>query len=498
MSATLTAVRASSGHAQILWAVLRKFRLFAILAAPLLLIAGGLALYFGGRDMLVKAMPSFVAFGLIFVWWGAFMALQAQNHPVAARLVPGQLRQLREVALALMLTIALVDGVLMQLVVGHWLAWAILSTAACLLFSILIRWPMLWLTVWIIPSTASTWWKTPTWQTLMAVMQDWHARQPVTQAALAIGLMSVVMWRLFQSGGPSHGGQYQRAAALRQAMKEQAFSGRAANLFPEGRFARLFRGLFCWLRNLWCHHLVRSARPTAASALARAELVGSPSTHWSMVVGTSLVIIAGMAVFFLVGYSLAGDGDRALKGLRSALGGFSFGLMSMLINPVMSAPAALYKRRREQALLMLLPTMPRGEALNRGLARRQMIQFISCLGFGLLIVSGLQFGWRLQGPHASDEMLSMMSVHYATLALPASLILWRDWSKQREPNSAHTALLVMALVGGMVVLGAVMPMLGISAWVMLGVSAALTALVAMIRWRRVVKLPTFWPTGRWG
>ncbi|UXH78249.1 hypothetical protein [Roseateles amylovorans] len=495
MSATLAAPRPAGGHAQILGAVGRKFKMFFIIAVPVALIAMVLTFTFGGWDMTAKAMPSLLAFSLIFVWWSAFMALQAQNHPIAARLVPGQLRQLREVAVGLFLGLALTAGALMSLVDGSFLLWAIVGGAACFALSILTRWPLLWTLVWVVPSTAGIWLKSPAWRMVVAVMQGWHERQPVTQAALALGLMGFMLWRLFQSGGPTHGQQYLRAQAMRQAMKEHAFGGRVTNLFPEGRLALFFRHLFCWLRVIWREHLVRRATSTPRSALARAELVANPGTHWSMVIGTSLVIIAGVLIAFAVGFAITGD--RGHIGLRNAVSGFAFGVMSMLINPVMATPSALYKRRREQALLLLLPGMPRGEALNRGLARRQFLQFLGCWGFGLSLIVGLQVAMDLQSAGSSSTTLFSMGLNYSTIALPAGLLLWRDWSRQGEPNGSHMALLVMGLVACMLGLGVLVSKLDISPWLFMGISVALTAVGIVVRWRRVVTRPTFWPVGRW-
>jgi len=172
--------------------------------------------------------------------------------------------------------------------------------------------------------------------------------------------------------------------------------------------------------------------------------------------------------------------------------GLQIGLVSMAMNPLFGLAANLYRTRREQALLMLLPGMPRGGALNTLMARRTAIQFLAqwlialC---ALLLVAG--------GPEALVAM-RFSGLHLLLACLPAGTMLLRDWSSLPSPGQGPA---VLVFIGVVVLAGAMagLQWLGLSLWLM--AAAAVLLSLALLRWRwqgLILKSPAAMPVGRWG
>lgn len=493
MSAVLAAPRLPGGHGVIMRALMRKLRwLFALLGVLSVLCVG--VMVATNAEFPRKLAPPFFAAELVVLWWTAFMQLQIQNHPVAARLVPGQLRHLRETALALFLALSFGCGALMAAGGFDLGVWTMLAAIVLASLSVLSRWPLLWFFVWLVPSTSFAWRKGALVQALTEMLVDGYQHQPLTLTAVVLALSSAVVWRMLQSGGPAHVRQYCWTRAMTMAARSNALTGWDTGA-AQGRTGRFFHHLFGWLLSIWREHLLRVALPTARSAVARAELCASGGTHWTIVIGSSLLILSIVLIIVMI-VSLTGGSDVA-RAMRSAASGVSFGVMSMVLNPVLGSAGGLYKRRREQALLLLLPGMPRGEALNRQLARRQMIQFLLCWCFGLGLVVLIHTVLSDRAAGAKGLEIYNWGVSYATLALPSSVLLWRDWSRQGVPNQAVMAAAIFVMVLWIMGIGWLVSRTGLSVWTLLAGSIAITGLLLALRWPRVVRKPTFWPVGRW-
>lgn len=187
----------------------------------------------------------------------------------------------------------------------------------------------------------------------------------------------------------------------------------------------------------WRALLLRRAQPTPRSVLARAELALYGSAHWSAHASAVLLVIELIVV--LLGLVVAWAPVTWDQVATGGAFGLSIGLLSACFNPLLGQPWALHESRREQALLMLLPAMPRGAALNQALARRQMVYGSITAAVALLLPAVVlgERGWDV-----------------ATLgvaaALPLSVSLWRDYSRARAPSSDRLAKLVIGflLLGG--------------------------------------------------
>lgn len=474
-------------HGQILGAMARQLKLLWLLLLPLA-AALGLGLYLDRPELLPKLMAGAASVCLQFAWWAMVAALLRQNHPQAAWLVPGQLRRLRECALGLFLLLALLQGGLLALTFdSRWLT--LLGVAALMLgMAVLQRWPWGWALVWVIPVSLPGGLRSPTGGWLRERLLAWQAQPPVLEWLLLLGLMLLLLAAVFGRGGSGHARQWQRAAQSRRRQSLENWGGAAATSVQGPAPLRWLAALFSWGRWTWLGRLLgRGPVRRPGQALALAELAVLRGLHWSSVLGGVAVVLA---LFVLVLWVLQlGWGVNAWQVATQSGPGFSLGLLCMCINPGMGLWAALYQSRREQALLLLLPGMPRGQALTRQVARRQAAHYLLCWGVGLGLASLLS----LRSPHG----LTGWVLNYAALTLPLALLPWQDWSRRGRPSSAVMAMLVLGLLGGMALLAAVVFGLGLPLWAPLAISVGLTLALAAWRWRALAQLPPPWPVGRW-
>ncbi|WP_431260162.1 hypothetical protein ACQ86G_08430 [Roseateles chitinivorans] len=480
----------AGGHRAVLGATTRPLRRLWWLLLPLAAITGLASMK--SASAAGTAFCITVAIGLQFAWWLCAGALSRQNHPVTARLVPGHLRQLREIGVALFLVIAIASGLLMHAVFGHFLLFTMLAGAILVSFSMALRWPITWFVFWVFPWIPSALLKdTVVWRETAAVLRDWHEQQPVTQAALAMLALSVILWHLFQGGGPAHLRSWQSAKQFSDLMSMKAGCATRTARPPMHPVLRVLAKPFTWGLPAWTRHLIRTATPTADSVAARAEIATLRNLHWAATVSVVVAIFLPLlAAEFAVLYWL--PASRAAAVLQGALPGTSFGVMCALFGPLLSLASMLRRTRTEQALLTLVPGMPRGEAMNRVLARRMLTQFLLVLGVGAavlaLMVALVPGEWPPEQP--------LMGLHFAAIALPAGLLLWQDWARRRQPGAMQAVVIMLGwmLVAGLSV-GAsrsfqIMP------WHVVAVTAPLTAVLAAWRWRAVRRMAPFWPVGR--
>lgn len=230
----------------------------------------------------------------------------------------------------------------------------------------------------------------------------------------------------------------------------------------------------------WTSHLLAHARPTPRSALARAELALGADNHWTMLGNYALLLLAGLAVLALW---LEASTLAAWRHPQGVIGP-AVGMMCALLSPMLSRPAALYARRRELALLMLVPGMPRGAALNQGLARRLMLQYLA--SWLLACLALLPLVWGMTG--ASTVLTFMLAL------APSGLLLWRDWSRLSPPSPHGQLLWTLAML-----LPGLLTLLALQWWPApwVGLSLLLAALTwGSWRWRALAAYPAAFPVGR--
>lgn len=423
---------------------------------------------------------------LLILWGICFASLRRQNHPNAARLVPGHLARLRQCAIGLLMVLSLVTALLFGAQLGQPLAWGLGAAALMLLVAAFVRWMQLWFYIWIVISLAF-------WGPAGAVcvriwsgLLQWYALQPACLALLVVLLLPWLLSRLLQDGGPAHQASYGAAEKIRLAFADQTRGLSTARYAGKAGLAML--RLFSWPQPLWQRHLLATAKPAARSALARAELVCLGNLHWTSMLGALTVMSALLALGYSVFVQFYPP-DLSRLGSGGGLG-LQLGICSMALNPLMSLPASLHRSRREQALLVLLPGMPRGQALNRLMARRLLAQFYLQWSLALILI-GL-----MMAPAAPGEA-SRIGLYGLLVALPMGAYVLRDWSRQAAPNDGRALLPLMMVVGGASSLAG-LAWLGVSIWITAGLSVGLTLLLLRHRWQRlVVYSPAALPVGRW-
>lgn len=471
-------------HRKILLALWQQARnqqswwMFALLGL-LFVVPGLVAAWNGGLALWLKVSAAELCLAALIFWMIQFSNLWQQNHPSFARLVPGHLRALRQVLLGLWLALILFLTALLGSEFGQPLAWAIGAAVLLVVTATLLRWPWLWLQSWLLGMVLV--WLRPVglWQALIDTGLQAYQQAPLL---FFIGTLTLLAWplsRLLQAGGPAHRRGYESAKRMRMAMQMRA-TGRAAPLAHGGRIGIALWRFFNEPQLLWRQYLIRCASPTERSVLARAEM--ALSGHWSGQLA-GLVFFGALA---LVALNLIQTftGVKIAEMLKHGGMGMSIGLVSMALGPALGLRAALHASRREQALLMLLPGMPQGAALNHRLARRQLVQFgLSWVGVVLLVL------WVFDAPS--------YGLGFMAAGLPVGLLALRDWSRQRQPT---VQAVVIGMFGWMLAGAGLMALerwLGISTWWSGALLLLLTLALGCWRWRKLATYAQAFPVGRW-
>lgn len=430
--------------------------------------------------------------GLTVVWFVQFGALLRLDHPHAAHAVPGHQRALRASALGLWLAMALLCG-LGGAAWGRWapeaapgqpaLLLALGMGSGLLLLALCMRWWWLWFVLClagVMPGVR------PFWAAMRAVAawawQHWQA-QPLGTTLLLMAVQGLLLASLFGAGDARHARAWGARERMRQAMAA-GVAGRQTGLAAFGRWGAWLGQPWQRLADSWLARLCQRASPRQCSVLARAEVVLHGNQHWLPQVATGLLVQSILGLCFLL--TIALSGARGESFIEHGRVGMGVGIATMALSAAFGLPGALWHSRREQALLLLLPGMPHGAALNRALARRRL-QHALWLWLALLpALLALAWAGTLPG-----------LVAFIAMALPVTAwMLWPDVSRLRPPG-ASTVVMPMLLCA----LGGVS-----SQWLLSRHPAALlpwglavlalTAGLLAWRWHRMASLPQALPAGR--
>lgn len=429
--------------------------------------------------------------GLASVWVVHVTALLRLDHPHALHLVPGHRQAIRSAALGLWAVMVAAAALLAGLGtaaigLGDMAASARMGLAAALITGTLLvlvaaglRWWWLWLPASVLPWMLST----LVWP--QGVRQAWTAVEPLWQAwtpgigLLLLAVQGTGLTAIFGQAGPRHAQTYRQREQFRQAVAlSTPYSAKA-------RAAAL--GGWQWvdwpgraLADAWLRHCLAPG----GSVMARAELVLHGRQHWLGSLATVLMVQAVLGLGLNITAALTGQSvglffDKGYVGITVGLGFAAIGGMLVL-------PMALRASRREQALLVLLPGLPRGKALNKALAWRQSRHALA-VWLGLLPALAA-LGWTGHGHHALAWMCA---------ALPVSAWLWRDYARMPLLESPAAQLLPMAAYVGLGLVSMWL-LLRHPAWLgpwLIGLSV-LTAALLVWRWRAVQHLPPALPVCR--
>ncbi|MEP6874876.1 MAG: hypothetical protein ABI887_10970 [Burkholderiales bacterium] len=430
---------------------------------------------------LVRAVAlNVLAMPLAGGWIWVLLNLMKQNHPTAARLVPGQLRTLRCVLFGAWLGFTGL-GVLLGAAVGH--PWAAAAGTALLLTLLmwLVRVPILGVFFWLVPASATHWAHTPVAESalrsLYAAWQGQPDRIVLTGAVTLLAAAGLTPFVL-RAGGSRHAQAYRRRVWQFASMPAGA----------AGRTSWHGSVLSAWLGHgtsgLYRRWLATVGTQRSGPMLPRALLGLGPAIHWTGQLG-QLLTFGGAAA--LVMFALW-QANVDTSSIPVAAWGLSAGVLTFAVNVALQARAAIHGTRREQALMMLLPGMPRGRALNRGLARRLSAQFITSWALGVLAcVAVLPLG----------DHLAWFAI-YAAACLPLGALLWTDWSTLKPPTATSAVaplMVVMPLALGAM---AAQAWMDVPAWTC--VLVFVVAAVWLVVWRawRLADAPSAFPAGRLG
>jgi hypothetical protein len=433
--------------------------------AVLALGCGGLALAWPARAALFTALAALVA--LAWHGWLGVDGLMRQNQPALARLLPGQVRALRLQLLLHLGLVTLAAWAVLVLAFGPERPWLWLVLPLVVMLAWLPREPVLWLLVLLANPTLPLW--------------AWAAE--AQQAAPGQQLLALLAATALVAASVGQGGAWHRAQAARCERWRRADAaqreGRGTPTATLGRLGRAVVRVFDWPRRLWRQRVL--ARGRAAPLAARLDLGLGLGGQGAELAWGAVLLFGGLASGLLLGAreSLA---ERDLQGLADvARFGVCIGAYSMIGSTLYGRLGPLWARRREQALLALLPGVPAHD-----LAAQEERWRRAYLVAWLLATAGVLTLGALGSPGSLDYVAAC-----AALCLP---LPWLAQHLQRRLQGPPAVALLAA--APVLAAGLAWPaqQLGVPAWASLGAGVLAWALLA----RRHDARPLALPVGRRG
>ena len=426
--------------------------------AVVALACGALGWLVPARAALFGAVGALAA--LAWFGWLGVDGLMRQNRPALARLLPGHVQALR---LQLLLHLVLVTLA----------AWAVLLLA----FGPVRPWlwivlPLVVLLAWL-PREL---WLGPLVALANPVLPLWAWAAEAAAAAPGMKLLVLLAAAALVAASVGQGGAWHRAQAARRERRRRAAAaqreGRGTPVATMGWLDRAVVRCFDWPRRLWHRRVL--ARGAAAPLPTRLDLGLGLS-------GQSVELAWGALLFGAVGLTLAfndaGGAERDLQGLADVARFFvCIGAFSMIASLLYGRLGSLWARRREQALLALLPGVPAADLADQERRWRR--------GYGLawmVATAGVLAVGALGSPGSLDYTAAC-----AALCLPLPWLAQHLQRRLQGPPAA--ALLALAPVLA-AVLAWPLQRLGVPAWVSLTAGALAWALLARRRDPRVLTLP---------
>ena len=414
---------------------------------------------------------------LLVAGWAMLVGNVLQQHqPALARLVPGHVGHLRAGLLVAWAVLILAAAAGPGFAFDAPLAWACSAAAALALFAAALRWPILFVAGVAAPVVAAALSNWDGHAALGAALQaQWQdAAWLVTAIVVSAGAVALVAIVRETAPGPREAGH---VFGRRFWASPKPACGRASG--------RLSRPYAWWMERL----LARRESPVAGRLL----LGFGPTTHWATRIRDSVlfvIVCGGICAGVIVLAALLG------RDLRGVLPWLSFSLLTGACTPALQAAAQLYRTRREQALLVLLPGVPRGARLNRWLAWQMSAMFvISALG-GFVLAGALDAFAEALIPGVVERATGGMTAAIAVALLPQVAWQWRSWARLRGASGREflPSLAPFALGGVALLLhlwaGVDYAPLGLAFLAAAGVFCAW-------RWWRMAGEPTAMPIGRW-
>lgn len=393
----------------------------------------------------------------VWWWWVQVDSLLAQNHPNHARLVPGQRPALQATLLlhaALAGVAAWIGGSLVAGPNAEWALWVLIGLPV-------LAWtqhqPWIWLPLSVLPFLPLALRGT--------VVRLGDAPLPLWLAVVAGAVASLLV--LLGRGSGRHRQVHARLQRWRRTAR-RADDGRAVTATARWPWLHALVTPVTWPDRL--RRRVLLAHPSAANAVHRLDLSlqshgGSPMMAWLIV-----VVFGGILATLRVGQTLRPDmaWDRMVDGGRL---GLCMGLFGVVAGLPLGRLTLLWARRREQALLTLLPGAPAGAALAAALERhwRREAVLLWLLGGSLVLAIAAQ---------GSAHSLHFVG-GYLAAALPLAVWVETRWRTMR--GKAPIALPSIVLLGGSLGAAVAAQHFGIPPWASVPVGVLLHVAAVQLR-----------------
>lgn len=320
-------------------------RWWLVVATPLLLALPPLAIAALRSIGLVSLLASLGIVWLTWLWWMQAEGLFEQNRPALARLVPGHAAALR---LSLLLQAALVTAAavaLLGLALGTPLRWLWLVAPLVVALAWLAREPWLWLPFGIVSPLLGE----------LRTLSLQLSGLPLATQALLLAAMAAVLALGVGQGGVLHRGADARQGRWQRSAKALG-EGRPAPVAAQGRLSRAAQGLFAWPMRLWRRRVLEAG--AHAPLLVRLDMGLDSGGRWTQLLWIGVLVLL-VTVAILAKVSLQyGVGARQL--VDAGRFGLGIGVFSVIAGALHGRLGQLWGRRREQALLVLLPGAPAG------------------------------------------------------------------------------------------------------------------------------------------
>ena len=427
---------------------------------------------------------------LMLCWWTVVVAnVLEQNHPTFARLVPQHPAQLRMALLAGWAGLVAFASLLLYPDVPDLLACALGAALVLAVVAAGVRWPLLLIAVCVaslVPIGAA---ESPGVSDAIAFgLMQWRA-QRLAIAATGLAAAIVLLVALIQDGGRRHVANY---AARRDRMLRMQAAGRGEQpLRPRrrGSLASIVHSPY----HAWLRHVLASSR---GSSRARAMLGLGPGLHWTRA-AIAVVVAAVMILGAVLAMELAVLVFPGFAGFVPViLSSVAIGAMFGIVSPAMQVQSRLHQTHREQALLALLPGVPRRGEMNRSLAWLLSAQFLLAWIGGLAIMLAFSELARHLGRPAVDMSYGNARALMMLATLPLVTLQWRRWARLPAPTSLNAG--GPALLGlGLATVAATGQAMGWFTLAEAGVAFGFAAFAwCALRWWRMGTEPSAMPVGR--
>ena len=428
------------------------------------------------HNSVVSAM-TILSFWLMFAWFTLVNNVLRQNHPTFARLVPGHVARLRAALLVAWAVAILAEAAGPGFVLDAPLEWAIGVAAMLSLVAAAQRWPVLWLVVlagpWALVMSNIRHEKGGLADTLISA---WH-RDTWLVSAIVLTAGALALVAVVREKGRDARALYEAGRAFgRRFARPQLGCASEPNYLP--------RPYLWWMTRLLARR--------DSSVRSRLLLGFGSAIHWTTRVrdGVYFATVAVMLCAAVVGLTTVLG-----RGLSEVLPWLAFGLLTGACTPALQAAARLQRTQREQALLVLLPGVPRGARLNRWLGWQMSALFVMSALWGCALAGALDAFAEALSPGAVERSGAGITQAIAAVLLPQVAWQWRRWARL-SGASGWDSLPAMTpfLLGGV--------MLVLHTWAGVGYLAMAVAFALMAlawcawRWWRMGSEPTAMPIGR--